>query len=62
MKQVFIQTDISFSVFIVFPDGCCDKGVGRVKAIKSEYGLKQVGRCWIFRLGDVFVSKVGVEQ
>ena len=29
---------------------------------KSVYGLQKAGRRWAMRLGDVLVSKVGIEQ
>ena len=45
------------------PDGCGDKKSGRiVKLNKSVYGLKQASRRWAMRLGDVLVSKIGMEQ
>ena len=44
------------------PDGCGDTSGRVVKLNKSVYGLKQAGRRWAMRLGDVLVSKVGMEQ
>ena len=62
VKQAFIQADSDFNVFMKLPDGCGDNSGRVVKLNKSVYGLKQAGRRWAMRLGDVLVSKVEMEQ
>ena len=62
VKQAFIQADLDFNVFMKLPDGCGDKSDKVVKLNKSVYGLKQAGRRWAMRLGDVIVRKIGMEQ
>ena len=62
VKQTFFQVDLDFNVFMKLLDGCGDKSGRVVKLNKSVYGLKQAGRRWAMRLGDVLVSKVEMEQ
>jgi len=53
---------MDFNIFMKPSDGYENKGDRVVKLIKSVYGPKQAGRRKdVKRLGDIPVSKVGME-
>lgn len=55
VRLALIQAEIGFNVFRELPDGYGGRSGRVVRLNESVHGLKQAGRSWAVRLGDVLV-------